>query len=236
MAFDIVRDLTPPMIALMRGASASKVTQTLFGDVQIEDLWLPYFCVSSNLSRAEVVVHDRGPLWKWTRSSSAVPGVTPPVSWNGDLLVDGGVLNNLPADIMRLRCRGSVVAVDVSAAVELRTTADVTEISGWPPLMRALNPMDTSAAFPNIVRILSRTATLSSVHNQGAMEDVADLYLHPPTDHVDPLNWSAIDDVVDTGYRYAHDLIAEWMTSENRTTGTHAAIRRSSTAGERSSR
>lgn len=236
-AFQVVRDLTPPVIALLSGASLGKVTRSLFGDVQIEDLWLPYFCVSSNLSRAEVVVHDRGPLWKWTRTSSSVPGIAPPVPWHGDLLVDGGVLNNLPADIMRERCRGSVIAVDVGATVELRTNLeDATAMSGWPPLARALNPLDTSAAFPNIVRILTRAATLGSVHDQGAMEEVADLYLHPPTDQVDPLNWKAIDDVVDTGYRYAHGRIADWMTQENRATGTHAAIRRSSTAGEQKRR
>jgi NTE family protein/lysophospholipid hydrolase len=237
MAFEVVRDLTPPVIALLSGASLGKVTRALFGDVQIEDLWLPYFCVSSNLSRAEVVVHDRGPLWKWTRTSSSVPGIAPPVPWHGDLLVDGGVLNNLPADIMRERCRGSIIAVDVGATVELRTNlVDTTAMSGWPPLARALNPLDRSAGFPNIVRILSRAATLGSVHDQGAMEDVADLYLHPPTDQVDPLNWSAIDDVVDTGYRYSRDRIADWMVGEQRATGTHAVVRRSSTVGEQSRR
>ncbi|MEO8619717.1 MAG: patatin-like phospholipase family protein, partial [bacterium] len=198
-----------------------------------EDLWIPYFCVSSNLSRAEVVVHDDGPLWLWTRASSAVPGITPPVPYRGDLLVDGGVLNNLPADIMRERCRGSVIAVDVSASVELRTTLEnAPELSGWPHLARALNPLNTNAAFPNILRVLSRTATLGSVANQEAMEDVADLYLHPPTDSVDPLNWRSIDDVVGIGYRYSFDRIAEWKKSENRISGTRVAIRRSSSVGE----
>ena len=236
-AFEIVRDLTPPLIALMSGASLGKVTRALFGDVLIEDLWLPYFCVSSNLSRAEVIVHDRGPLWKWTRTSSSVPGIAPPVPHNGDLLVDGGVLNNLPADIMRDRCRGSVIAVDVSASVELRTSlVDDTHMSGWPRLARALNPLDRGDGFPNIVRILTRAATLGSVRDQGATEEVADLYLHPPTDQVDPLDWAAIDDVVETGYRHAYGRIAAWMTSDQRVTATRVAIRRSSTAGEPSRR
>jgi NTE family protein/lysophospholipid hydrolase len=237
VGYEVVGDLTAPVISLMRGASSVKLLQALFGDVQIEDLWIPYFCVSSNLSRAEVVVHDTGPLWLWTRASSSVPGIAPPVPYRGDLLVDGGVLNNLPADIMRERCRGSVVAVDVSATVELRTTLDhAAELSGWPHLARALNPFDTRAPFPNILRILSRTATLSSVHDQGAMKDVADLYLHPPTDSVDPLNWKAIDDVVDIGYRHAHGRIAEWKDSEDRITGVRTAIRRSSILAEMSRR
>ena len=56
------------------------------------DLVTPYFCVSCNLSRAETVVHDRGLLWLWSRASSSVPGIGPPVPFHGDLLVDGGVL------------------------------------------------------------------------------------------------------------------------------------------------
>ena len=230
VGYEVMRDLTVPVVSLMRGTSTVKLLQAMFGDARIEDLWIPYFCVSSNLSRAEVVVHDEGPLWLWTRASSSIPGIAPPVPYRGDLLVDGGVLNNLPADIMRARCRGSVVAVDVSANVELRTTTEHAPVlSGWPHLARALNPLDRSTPFPNILRILSRTATLSSVHNQGAMEEVADLYLHPPTDSVDPLDWKSIDHVVDLGYRHAVGSIAAWKESDNRVSGAHAAIRRSST-------
>ncbi len=233
VGYQVASDLTMPMVALMRGGSTVKLVQAMFGDVQIEDLWIPYFCVSSNLTRAEVVVHDRGPLWLWARASSAIPGIAPPVPYNGDLLVDGGVLNNLPADIMRERCRGSVIAVDVGAPVELRATPgdDGAELSGWPHLTRALNPLDKRPPFPNILRILSRTATLGSVHDQEAMRDVADLYLHPPTQAVDPLNWKVIDDVVDIGYRDAYDKIAAWKRSDARITGMHSAIRRTATWG-----
>ena len=228
VGFQVINDLTMPMVSLMRGTSTVKLNKALFGDVQIEDLWIPYFCVSSNLTRAEVVVHDRGPLWLWTRASCAIPGIAPPVPYNGDLLVDGGVLNNLPVDIMRDRCRGSVIAVDVGAPVELRATPgdDAAELSGWPHFARALNPLDGRAPFPNIFRILSRTATLGSVHDQEAARDVADLYLHPPTDAVDPLNWKRIDDVVEIGYRDAWDKIAEWKGSGTRITGMHAVMRR----------
>lgn len=229
VGFEVLRDLTAPVVSLMRGTSTVKLLKTMFSDVQIEDLWIPYFCVSSNLTRAEVVVHDSGPLWFATRASTSVPGIAPPVPWRGDLLVDGGVLNNLPADIMRERCRGKIVAVDVGAAVELRSPVeDAPTLSGWPQLARALNPKDGHAAFPNILRILTRTATLGSVHNQAAMEDVADIYLHPPTDAVDPLDWKAIDDVVDIGYRYAVGRIAEWKSSVLSAANVVGPIRRSS--------
>lgn len=227
VGFETVRDLTFPSISLMRGESTVKLLRALFGDVQIEDLWIPYFCVSANLSRAVSVVHDRGPLWLWTRASSAIPGIAPPVPYKGELLVDGGVLNNLPADLVRGRCRGSVIAVDVGAAVDLRTepAVDAPTMSGWRPLARALNPFARQAPFPNILRILSRTATLGSVRDQEAMRDVADLYLHPPTDGVDPLDWKGIDGVVEIGYRDAYDRIAAWAASSMHTAAYEVAHR-----------
>ncbi len=235
VGLEVFRDLTAPVVSLMRGTSTVKLLKTLFGDVQIEDLWIPYFCVSSNLTRAEVVVHDSGPLWFATRASSSVPGIAPPVPWRGDLLVDGGVLINLPADNLRDRCRGNIVAVDVGAAVELRSPVeDAPLLSGWPQLARALNPKDGSKAFPNILRILTRTATLGSVHDQAAMEDVADLYLHPPTDAVDPLEWKAIDKVVDIGYNYAVVRLAEWKANILSAANVAGAIRRTSIQVEKS--
>lgn len=226
-----LRDLTVPIVSLLRGDSLAKPLKLLFGDTQIEDFWIPYFCVSANLSRAEVVVHSRGPAWRWLLASSSAPGVVPPVVHRGDLLVDGGVLNNLPADIVRERCRGAVVAVDVGARVDLCIDADDSraERSGWPHLVRALNPLDNSRPFPNIIRILLRMATLGSTHDQDAMRDVADLYLHPPVEAVDMMDWGTIEPVVEIGYRYARGEIAAWMTSDRHVTATHAAVRHTAT-------
>ena len=90
------RDYTFPFVSLRTGRSTVRRLQGIFGDRQIEDLPLNYFCVSCNLTRARVVVHDRGPLWMWVRVSCAIPGMLPPFPYEGDLLVDGGFLQNLP--------------------------------------------------------------------------------------------------------------------------------------------
>ena len=90
----------------------------------IEDLPLHFYCVSASLTRAEEVVHERGPLWPAVRASLALPGIYPPVYAAGDLLIDGGALDNVPADVMRGRVgSGSIVAVDVSPEVEPLTAA-----------------------------------------------------------------------------------------------------------------
>lgn len=219
----VIGDLTFPFMSLMKAQSTVKLLKEMFGDVQIEDLWLNYFCVSCNLSRAEVVVHEAGPLWLWTRASCSVPGIGPPVSHHGDLLVDGGVLNNLPADVMRSRCEGAVFAVDVSPPVDLRVAQELpAAVSGWNHLWRNLNPFGEKQNMPNILQILSRTAVLSSVHNSEMMKQQVDLYLHPPTDEVNPLDWKGIERIVDIGYLYAHEKIVAWK----RDAGSGSSIQR----------
>ena len=104
-----------PGRASQRGAAGERI-----GDVQIEDLWLPYFCVSSNLSRAEMMIHRAGSLWRSCAPAQGLPGVLPPVVFEGDLLVDGALLRNLPADVLReLTGGGTTIAVDVSVETDM---------------------------------------------------------------------------------------------------------------------
>lgn len=210
----VLGDMTFPYISVMKGGSTMKLLRDLFGEIRIEDLWLPYFCVSTNLSRAQVVVHERGPLSLWVRASSSVPGIGPPVPWQGELLVDGGLLNNLPADVMRERCPGIVVACDASPAVELTTQVPTrTEMSGWPHLWRLLNPWARREPFPNLLEILTRTASMSSDHSSGRVKAAADLYLHPPVDNIGALDWGSIERIVEIGYRHACSQIDAWQAS-----------------------
>jgi NTE family protein/lysophospholipid hydrolase len=101
-----VMDLDFPMVSMLGGHKLDKVLQSLFGDIDIADLWLPYFCISSNLSEGRMMVHDRGPLWLNVRASCSLPGIFPPVHTEGHLLVDGGIVNNVPVDIMGNQCKG----------------------------------------------------------------------------------------------------------------------------------
>ena len=102
-----------PFSRCVTGRKVSTLLHREFGDVTIEDLPLPFFCVSSNLTTGHSDVHRRGTLWRWLRASVAIPGVLPPVMNNGEVLVDGGTMNNLPVDAMRELGRGPVIGCDV---------------------------------------------------------------------------------------------------------------------------
>jgi hypothetical protein len=100
-------DRTLPLASLMAARKVTALYQHLFGDVHVEDLWTPLFAVSSSLSRARAVVHRSGPLWRGVRASTAIPAIFPPMlADDGDVLVDGNVMNNMPLDVMRDFCGG----------------------------------------------------------------------------------------------------------------------------------
>jgi predicted acylesterase/phospholipase RssA/CRP-like cAMP-binding protein len=205
----VVGDLTLPVVSL----------RNLFGEAMIEDLVTPYFCVSCNLSRAEVVVHDRGELWLWSRASSSVPGIGPPVPFGGELLVDGGVLNNLPADVLRHRCHGAVMAVDVGSQGTLETTAPnlLAQQSGLAAFRRGRRARKTGAE-PTIMQILTRATTVSSIEHRRSVSRHADLHIVPDAAQFGPFDWGAIDEIVEAGYRATAERLQAWEASGRATT------------------
>jgi NTE family protein len=209
----LIGDITLPLVSFLSARKVVRLLRQMFEDVRIEDLWLPFFCLSANLSTAKVVVHDQGPLWMGIRATMSMPGILPPVCVAGELLVDGGVLNNLPVDIMRSRGSGTVIASDVSLAVDLTTESnELAALSGWPMLWNRLNPWGKKpTTMPHIFEILMRTATLSSIHHAATVAHSADHYIHTPTGGVSMLDWNAGTVLIERGYRKALQEIARWQ-------------------------
>jgi len=213
IGINLMWDMTFPRVAFLSGRRAVKMLKAVFGDVLIEDLWLRYFCVSANLSTAEMVVHEEGPLWLGIRASSSVPGILPPVLFRTELLVDGGLLNNLPVDTMRSRA-GMVIAIDIAPPVDLTVSAPLPiALTGQQVSGNLFNPFVKKKSLPNIFRILSRSTTLASIHNTGAFKELADFYLHPEAIGVDTFDWKAGRRLIEVGYRYALVEIEKWKRS-----------------------
>ncbi|MFL5578836.1 MAG: cyclic nucleotide-binding and patatin-like phospholipase domain-containing protein [Gemmatimonadaceae bacterium] len=173
--------------ALVDRGWAARELEDIFGARRIEDLWIPFFCVSTNLTRADVAVHDEGPLTTWLRASCAMPGIVPPVvTPSRELLVDGAVLENLPVLEMRRRCVGTIVAVDVAGVRDGGMGA---------------SPFG----------VLRRAALASTLRRARRDRAQADLHLAPPVDCFGGFEWRAIDLVEKAGYRYAAARVAEWQ-------------------------
>jgi NTE family protein len=84
---------------------------------RIEQLKIPFAAIATDLNWGERIVLDQGPVARAVRASSAIPGVFEPVAHEGKLLVDGGVVDNLPVEVARAKGADLVVAVDIGEDV-----------------------------------------------------------------------------------------------------------------------
>jgi NTE family protein/lysophospholipid hydrolase len=200
---------TVPMVALLNAGRLQDGMQTALGDTRIEDLWINYFAISANLTTTEMVVHDRGPAWEAVRASVSLPGILPPFVRGSHLLVDGGVIDNLPGDVMRQRCGGSVIVANVSSADDLRFPP-----SGLPPEWRIfwnkLLPFARPVSVPGLAAIVMRTLLLASANRTALVERDADLVLKPPLEAYGLLEFEKIHAIAEVGYRYTLEAAARW--------------------------
>jgi NTE family protein len=201
-----LNDYTLPFVSLVAGQKVSRLLRQEFGDIAIEDLTLPFFAVSANLTTGRGSVHRQGELWRWLRASVAIPGVLPPVFHRGDVHVDGGAINNLPVDVMRLSNTGAIVGIDVGSDETFTTDAtDPDSPSPWnvPAWVRHQRRQ------PGILRILWRAGMINSDAATAAGRQQADLLLHPPLAHIDLLAWKSFDQAIEIGYRHANEQLAQ---------------------------
>ena len=126
----------------------------------------------------------------------------PPQIEAGEVLVDGAIMNNLPADIMGSMRRGPVIGVDVARYQKLRAVDDHEQNM----LRRWFFPRDQRDA-PGIVSLLLRSALASSDAQSKLCRSHADLLLEPPLQDIDMRDWKALDRAIDAGYRYAAQML-----------------------------
>jgi len=218
--FAALKDPTLPVVALLAGRRIRAKLERVFGAGTIEDLALPYLCVSTNLSRAAQAVHERGPLVRAIRASIALPGVLPPVSVGEDLHVDGGLVNNLPIDVMAAKPEiGAVLAVDVSAEIEMRAPAGrELDASGWRVLWERLRPAPARSEVPSIMSLLTRSALVASVYwtRERHAAEAASLYLRIPMADLRLLAFDRIDEIAERGYAAARDAVRAWAAARPR--------------------
>ena len=209
-------DVTLPLLSLLRGRRIGRGLRRVAPDgAAIEDLWRPLFIVATNLTRAEPLVMDRGPLVEAIRASVSLPGILPPVVRDGDLIVDGGVLDNLPVSAMRRRMgRGRIIAVDVSPGVDLgRYDAFDPDVSGWRLLWERVWHRGRRRRVPSIVDVIQRTVVAGSVHlRRRGRASPDDLVLEPDLGDWALLDFGARDAIAEAGYRATVEPLREWWT------------------------
>jgi predicted acylesterase/phospholipase RssA/CRP-like cAMP-binding protein len=203
-------DYTVPVYALTTGRNWSATLTDLFETTDIDDLVLPFFCTSVNLSQARLVVHDSGALLHATRASTAIPGILPPVWHDGDLLVDGGLLNNLPIDLARSR-RGVGRVLAVSFTPERRREHRQQfgyHVSGWRALGARL-VRRPRPDMPTTMNLLMRSMLVGEAQTMRDNVRLASWIFRPPARGHSLMDWRRFRGIADAGYRYAAEALQQ---------------------------
>ena len=201
-------DYTLPLISLYAGRRVTRLLRMAFGEKEIEDLILPFYCVTANLTTSNADVHTVGKLWRSLRASVAIPGVIPPFNEAGEVHVDGGVIDNFPVRTMRRLGRGITIGVDIDTGGALAAGAGVMEPwSTWQFFRRLIWKRNETLPIPSIVRILLRSALVASTARAQEDRQAADLLIVPPMDHIDLLDWTSFDAAIELGYRTTMDAL-----------------------------
>jgi predicted acylesterase/phospholipase RssA len=198
------KDYTLPRVALLRARKAQSMLERVFGEARFEELDIDCFSISCDLITAEVVVHASGPVFQGVGSSMSIPGLVPPFHHGGRFLVDGGVLNGIPVDVMA-REPGRVVAVDVMGnGWQPRTTPYETRPiqGGWRSHIRHIAGRGEDR-LPKIGETLARTSVLGSWRMTEENRRLADLVLAADVGRTSVLDFNRLDELVEIGRRTA---------------------------------
>jgi len=178
----------PP--GLLLGQSAYQLLQSSTDIVSsfasFDDLAIPYRAVASDIATAEATVLDSGSINEAMKASAAVPGIVPAVEINGKMLVDGGITNNMPIDVVKKMGADIVIAVDIgsplSAQSELTSTVSI------------LNQLST---------ILTNNTSLQ----QKVLLNEKDVLLRPAIDDLSTTDWSIMPKALELGEQVAQENI-----------------------------
>lgn len=195
-------DYVLPVVGLVRGKRVNTRLHEHFGDAEIGDLGVPFFAVSTNLTDGTYLVHRRGLLREALRATISLPGILPPVVHDGEVLVDGAVLNNFPTGIMRELHRGVVVGSDVARAPEGLAAEDFAD----PPGFFGWVWKHGFSSAPPIAGLLMRSATLSVDPSAG--RELVDVLVVPELRDIELRDWEAYDEAVQAGYEAAQKALA----------------------------
>ncbi|KAK0142834.1 Patatin-like phospholipase domain-containing protein 7 [Merluccius polli] len=214
--FKKILDLTYPVTSMFSGASFNSGISSVFKGKQIEDLWIPYFNITTDITASSMRVHTDGWLWRYVRASMSLSGYLPPLCdpKDGHLLMDGGYINNLPADVARSLGAKVVIAIDVGSQDETNLTNYGDSLSGWWLLWKRFNPLGEKVKVLNMAEIQTRLAYVCCVRQLELVKESEYCeYIRPPINHYGTLEFGKFDEIADVGYQHGKTVFDVWQRS-----------------------
>jgi NTE family protein len=206
-----LRDYRLPRVSLIRGRRVRALLERNLPEV-IEELPLDYFCVSGDLISGDLITHRRGSLADAVGASMSIPGLVPPLVMGEQLLVDGGMLNNLPVDIMAATGEGPVIAVDVTAHFHPPERGESDRAPGTRSTARRRARRSGRAeedSLPRFAETLIRGFLLGSADTAEIAREHADLVITPEDGGVGLFEFHQLDLAKEAGRRAAREALED---------------------------
>ena len=206
-----IRDFTFPAVAITNSERYTNKLINVFGDKKIEELTGNLFIVACNLTRKEQVVFRNGSIWEAIRASCAIPGIVPPMVIDEDLYVDGGVINNLPTDVMRqiLGEQSKIIAVDLSFSTKSPPRFHFPPILGNFDLLKS-KLLTKQYKLPSIKNIILRSLLVSSHQTEQQNLALADISIRPSLQGYDLFS-SNTENLSELGYSETMRALENWQ-------------------------
>jgi NTE family protein len=199
------------VVSLLRGRRMERLIAAHLGGM-IEDLALPYYCLTTALGSGQSRFHDRGSLAQALRASVSIPGVFPPVVIGGELCIDGGILDNLPVDRMRGRPVGRVFAVDVTARQSYHVDYSAVP-SPWAVLAGRYLPFRPRYRVPSFLSVMLKAAEVGTMAAARTAGNRADLLIRPDVSRFSLTNVKAFDAIVAAGLESGRAALAATVST-----------------------
>ncbi|KAL2015922.1 hypothetical protein VTK56DRAFT_4536 [Thermocarpiscus australiensis] len=202
-------DLTYPSAAYTTGHEFNRGIFKAFGNTQIEDFWLDYYCNTTNISKSRAEFHTSGYAWRYVRASMSLAGLLPPLCDEGSMLLDGGYIDNLTVSHMKSALGADVIfAVDVGALDDDTPQAFGDSLSGMWAFFNRWNPFSSVPNPPTLAEIQARLAYVSSVDAlERAKTMPGCIYMRPPIDEYGTLDFGKFMEIYAVGYRYGQEFL-----------------------------
>jgi NTE family protein len=213
---------TLPRYGLIDHKVFDRALRAEYGDAIIEDLWKPFFAVSSNLSDHKPKIHRRGLVWHAVRASGSVPGMLPPFfTREGEMLVDGALMDNVPLAPMKALKSGPNVIVMLGVDAPTTYAVDYQSIPGPRELAAAmLNPF-ARRRLPQAPGIL-QVIMLSMLANRPYLElSDSDILIRPELpDDLRFTSWERHNEI----FLHAYRQTAAWIEARMADPAVRAVI------------
>ena len=203
-------DLTYPSASYTTGHEFNRGIFKAFGNTQIEDFWLDYYCNTTNISKSRAEFHTSGYAWRYIRASMSLAGLLPPLCDEGSMLLDGGYVDNLTVSHMKSLGSDVIFAVDVGALDDNTPQAFGDSLSGMWAFVNRWNPFSSVPNPPTLAEIQARLAYVSSVDAlERAKLMTGCVYMRPPIAEYGTLDFGKFKEIYEVGYRYGQEFLKE---------------------------